>query len=135
MNKQEIEKAIDDLDDLKNCESISSSHFKEVHGKNLELAISALEKQLSNGWIPVSDRLPEPRSKSFGDKQQRVDVLACQRNGMVKEMLFEFSTQEFWEAGDTNPISHWQEDDNGYGAEVIAWQPLPEPYRPKEDSE
>lgn len=42
----EIEKAIDDLDDLKNCESISSSHFKEVHGKNLELAISALEKQI-----------------------------------------------------------------------------------------
>ena len=46
MNKQEIEKAIDDLDDLKNCESISSSHFKEVHGENLELAISALEKQI-----------------------------------------------------------------------------------------
>jgi len=50
----DIEKAIDDLEDLKDCESLSSNYFKEIHGKNLELAISALEKQLTNGWIPAS---------------------------------------------------------------------------------
>ena len=58
----EIEKAIDDLDDLKNCESISSSHFKEVHGKNLELAISALEKQVPKK--PIKDRKQEIRYTS-----------------------------------------------------------------------
>lgn len=98
-------------------------------GWQIEFIEKLCRKQLNNGWIPVSEKLPEPRSKSYGDKQQRVEVIACQRNGIVKEMLFEFSTQEFWETGDTNPISHWQEDNNGYDTDVIAWQPLPEPWK------
>ena len=54
----EIEKAINDLDNLRSCESISSNHFKEVHGNNLELAISALEKQIPKK--PILMQLSEP---------------------------------------------------------------------------
>ena len=41
-----IERAIEDLEDLISCESISSNFFSEVHGKHLHIAITALEKQI-----------------------------------------------------------------------------------------
>lgn len=81
-----------------------------------------------DNWILCPERLPEPRNKVFGSQQQRVEVIACQRNGVVKEMLFEFATKEFWEAGDTNSISHWKEDVNDPEYEIVAWQPLPDSY-------
>lgn len=82
-----------------------------------------------NRWIPCSERLPEEKEKRFGKKQKRTEVLVTLRNGLVKEMTFEFATKEFWEAGDENQIEHWKEDANDSGCEVIAWQPLPEPYK------
>ena len=85
----------------------------------------------SNGWIPVSDHIPVPVKKSFGNKQKRTDVLVTLRNGLVKEMTFEFETNEFFEVGDDNHIEHWKEDAIDTDTEVIAWQPLPEPYQPK----
>lgn len=41
--------------------------------------------------------------------------------------------KKFWEAGDENPIEHWKEDYNGNDIEVIAWQPLPAPYKESEN--
>lgn len=119
MNKQEIEKAIDDLDDLKNCESISSGHFKEVHGKNLELAISALTQQLNNGWIPVFERLP---------KKTEFDWVLVQ--------ISETDLPHVAEHRDDG----WHKDDESYSrfedwTEVIAWQPLPERYKEKLNEE
>lgn len=109
-----------------------SKFQKEVFAKKIErnnMAIKALEKQKYNGWIPCSERLPEAKEKRFGNKQKRTEVLVTLRNGLVKEMTFEFATKEFWEAGDENWIEHWKEDANDSGCEVIAWQPLPEPYK------
>lgn len=51
----DIEKAIDDLDDLSNCDSINSSYFKGWHGKNLEVAIEALKKQIPKKPITEPD--------------------------------------------------------------------------------
>jgi rubrerythrin len=42
----DIEKAIEDLRGLSDRSSIKSELFKERHGKNFNLAISALEKQI-----------------------------------------------------------------------------------------
>ena len=71
------------------------------------------------------------KTKSFGNKQKRTNVLVTLRNGVVKEMTYEFATKEFWEAGDENYIEHWKEDYNGNDIKVIAWMSLPEPYQPK----
>lgn len=97
----------------------------------MEIAKRIANEQ-DNGWIPCSERLPEVKEKRFGNKQKRTEVLVTLRNGLVKEMTFEFATKEFWEAGDENPIEHWKEDANDSGCEVIAWQPLPEPYKESE---
>lgn len=91
--------------------------------------IKAVEEQPKIGeWIPCNVRLPKPEERKF--KQKRTEVLACQKNGIVKEMMFEFETNDFWEPGDDNPILHVDEVDEE-GCKIIAWQPLPEPYKEK----
>ena len=90
--------------------------------------VQDVAEEYNNGWIACSDRLPVAKEKRFGNKQKRTDVLVTLRNGVVKEMTYEFATKKFWEAGDENPIEHWKEDYNGNDIEVIAWQSLPEPY-------
>ena len=53
MNKQEIEKAIETLEDMKGV--FDTRSHKQYSLSALDLAISALEQQLTNGWIPVTD--------------------------------------------------------------------------------
>ena len=98
--------------------------------KSIEIVKQEAERY-DDGWISVSDHIPVPAKKSFGNKQKRTNVLVTLRNGLVKEMTFEFETNEFWEVGDDNHIEHWKEDAIDTDAEVIAWQPLPQPYQPK----
>jgi hypothetical protein len=70
-----------------------------------EMAIQALEQ---TQWIPVSERLPE----------EGVDVLACfyTGEGNYKMMVSRRSDHNYW---------------NGVGrtSDMVAWMPLPEPYR------
>ena len=79
-----------------------------------DLAISALEKQLSSGWIPVSERLPEKSGKYLitiknltGFEIPKEYVFICDYFHAIKEFMF-----DTWE-------------DN----KIVAWQPLPEPYK------
>lgn len=95
---------------------------------DIKKIVQDVAEEYNNGWIACSDRLPVAKEKRFGNKQKRTDVLVALRNGVVKEMTYEFATKKFWEAGDENPIEHWKEDYNGNDIEVIAWQSLPEPY-------
>ncbi len=80
-------------------------------------------------WIPCSRQLPEPEKGRYGNRQKRTVVLACQKNGVVKEMMFEFATNDFWEMGDDNPVSHWKDNYCEEDYEIVAWQPMPEPYK------
>ncbi|NLZ83217.1 MAG: hypothetical protein GX915_06105 [Clostridiales bacterium] len=52
MNKQEIQKAVNHLTMLRR---LDSGEKKGLY----DMAISALTQQLNNGWIPVSERLPD----------------------------------------------------------------------------
>ena len=102
--------------------------------KNAIKIVQEAAEGYHGGWMPCNERLPEPEPIRFG-KQKRDIVLVTLRNGLVKEMTFEFATKEFWEAGDENHIEHWQQDGNDSGCEVIAWRPLPEPYKERESNE
>lgn len=67
----------------------------------------------NNGWIPCSERLPEPIRP----------VLVTLRNWM--------NDKYFVRAGRFH-IDHWKTDDGIVeNSVVIAWKPLPEPYQPK----
>lgn len=71
----------------------------------LDLAISALEKQEENRWIPVTERLPE-----YGT----LVLTQLLNNDIVTNWVIDEEDEE------------WFEDD------VIAWKPLPELFQEEE---
>ena len=87
----------------------------------LKTSITALEEYLSskkknskNGWIPVEERLP---SDEIGE------VLAQNRQEYMLIGYFSYNENMDW---------YECESDEALLTDVVAWQPLPEPYRPKE---
>ena len=115
MNKQEIEKAIETLEDMKGV--FDTRSHKQYSLSALDLAISALEQQLNNGWIPVEKELPKftddylvsvTISTSFGDFET-VRTLPFYRKDGKGGWLLPENFDEVWK--------------------VRAWRELPEPYK------
>jgi hypothetical protein len=80
--------------------------------QSVKMAIDALESQLTNGWIPVTERLPEEGR-----------YLVTTVYGEVKES--EFGSQKWWQIDNSMISLVWEEEPS----KVVAWQPLPEPYK------
>ena len=74
----DIEKAIEDLKALSECKSLYSSAFNVVHGVNLELAISALEKQQEfNEYMEYMKQLVDDETKPLEDRQFAEKIIIC----------------------------------------------------------
>lgn len=67
----------------------------------------------NDDWIPVEERLPE----------EKMEVLCCFENGTV---------QSLWQNWKNDGLGDYFDDDL-IPTEVIAWQPLPEPYKGGDD--
>ena len=79
--------------------------FDDEDNRALDMAIKALSSSENpNKWIPVWERLPD----------KYAHTLWCASSGYVRSDYF---NGEFWE------------DAEKYCYEVIAWMPLPEPYK------
>lgn len=125
MNKQEIEENI----------AILKSMIPEYEMRNrmfgvkaLRSAISALEHQLTNGWIPVSERLPKIYEGTCTS-----EIVLVQ--GYDKEIDYEWQAMG-WYAEETKQwyFAECKSTDKPINwINIIAWQPLPEPYKTKED--
>jgi len=87
--------------------------------QSVKMAISALEQQLNNRWIPVSERLPEKYGR----------YLVTTVYGEVKES--EFDLGKWWQINNSTISLKWKEEP----IKVVAWQPLPEPWKGKKDAE
>lgn len=86
----------------------------ELSRGEAELAISALEKQLTNGWIPVTERLPNM------EECQKNDCRFIVTDGnRVYEDSFDYMADGYIEP-------HWTYSTM---CQPTAWQPLPEPYK------
>ena len=120
-----IEKQEELFQDLNVIEVLSHVDFDSTIQNSLENFLKAITneaieivkqeaEQCNNGWIPCSEKLPELRK----------DVLVT-----VKYTGF-MGMHGYWiKTGHMEAENDWWGD--CAGGEVIAWQPLPEPYRSK----
>lgn len=115
MNK-DIEKAIEEFKELKYIS-------RDLKVEHINLAIEALERQLNGGWISVSERLPnEEECNKFDDiKHPNYRKFLC----TIKIAEYEPQTRELY----FSKVFGWKYGAGDYNKHVIAWQPLPEPYK------
>lgn len=86
--------------------------LKSITKESIEIVKQEAEKY-NNGWIPCSERLPEPIRP----------VLVTLRNWM--------NDKYFVRVGRFH-TDHWKTDEGIVeNSVVLAWQPLPQPYQPK----
>ena len=84
--------------------------------KGLNIAKSIVRKHMNDGWIPVKERLPEEPKENpvFDDKPLELYLV---------DMGGSYPLRAFWNGK--------QFTDGWSVLNVIAWRPLPEPYRPE----
>lgn len=93
-----------------------------------ERAKEIIRKHMNDGWIPVEERLPkrtldEKMNKSYKKYLVFIDS--------VDGWDIDIAVYDFWND------KKWREAHDGYGEieNVIAWRPLPDPYRPERSTE
>ena len=79
-----------------------------------KMAEKIIRKHMNDGWISVEERLPEGRTR-----------VICQFDNGDIELLW-----QDWES-DPESLTYWTDFDFMAEKKVIAWRPLPEPYRPE----
>lgn len=127
---QELEKILEEINAefdkrtrtlLKIMAGLSNDVYRYVYGKSLEayqqgklFVEDIIRKHMNDGWISVEDGLPEDGKSVLccsDDERMMIGVLH-------KEYYVDFGIAV---AENYNQIMN----------DVIAWQPLPEPYRPE----
>lgn len=111
MNKA-FEKILERFKQLQGCDSLANMFISDVIK-----VIKSIEKEYNNGWIPCSDRLPE-----IGQ-----EVIVATQNGSVYSNIY----YDYTDSNAKEPCFHSWDDEmwNCFEPDVIAWQPLPEPYK------
>ena len=120
MNKA-FEKIVNRFKQLQGCDSLANMFISDVIK-----VIKSIEKEYNNGWIPCSERLPEDET----------DYLCCYE---YTEIGGTHEGEKFKDYGvfyydGYKWIKCW-ETINKKNIQVVAWQPLPEPYEEETEDE
>ena len=128
---QELEKILEEIEHQERiCLEIDNSD--EFNAGALDMAISIKEiirKHINDGWIPVQDKLPE----------DDVDVLIAYAD-IDDENYTDICITTYGYAylgGNKLDFKEWRSPFEYFRSnyKVIAWRPLPEPYRPERRNE
>ena len=111
---QELEKILEEID-IK----ISGSMGRKREG--LSEAREIIRKHMNDGWIPVTERLPE---ENTAERYIITDTGGC----IWSEMWYGYV-----EESDDAPCFYRWDDDMWQCLKIhaIAWRPLPSPYQPE----
>ena len=121
---QELEKILEEIDNLRGLvggeDNYINMYVKKTWGDCLDMVQDIIRKHINDGWIPVEERLPEVDE----DTEETIEDDDCPEYIVTIRGASESTTLKY------NPDGSWF-DENGYVYDVIAWRPLPEPYRPE----
>lgn len=112
-----FEKILERFKKLKGSDSLANMFISDVIK-----VIEEVKKEYNNGWVPCSERLPERNKdvlcwvKSKTISGTETYILGSCDNGFWFLKTYEIDRESF-------PVKDY---------EVIAWRPLPEPYKESE---
>lgn len=100
--------------------------------KIVELLLADLEEnEKENGWIPVSQRLPEEHDSIFakfkGTDNWKRGMFEKTSKYVIATVVFDDGTVLVEQAHTTDGI--WRTDKKVLGGTVVAWMDYPEPYK------
>lgn len=100
--------------------------------KIVELLLADLEQdEKENGWIPVSQRLPEEHDSIFakfkGTDNWKRGMFEKTSKYVIATVAFDDGTVLVEQAHTTDGI--WRTDKKVLGGTVVAWMDYPEPYK------
>ena len=98
----------------------------------VELLLADLEHdEKENGWIPVSERLPEEHDSIFakfkGTDNWKRGMFEKTSKYVIATVVFDDGTVLVEQAHTTDGI--WRTDKKVLGGTVVAWMDYPKPYR------
>ena len=116
---QELEKILEEIGELHGqagSECTSEDHYiKKAWEHCLDRVVGIIRKHMNDGWIPVEERLPEEPKENSEFEGKKIELYLV----TVKGTKYPFRAMwngKFFTDG-------WSK------CNVIAWRPLPEPYR------
>lgn len=124
---QELEKILEEIGELRGqagSECTSEDHYiKKAWEHCLDRVVGIIRNHMNDGWIPVQDKLPE----------DDVDVLITYAD-IDDEIYTDICITTYGYAylgGNKLDFKEWRSPFEYFRSnyKVIAWQPLPEPYR------
>lgn len=103
--------------------------------KIVELLLADLEHdEKENGWIPVSERLPEEHDSIFakfkGTDNWKRGMFEKTSKYVIATVVFDDGTVLVEQAHTTDGI--WRTDKKVLGGTVVAWMDYPKPYKEDE---
>lgn len=145
---QVFEKIIEKLENYnkanKECRKTALSKHNDNSFKYFQNLIFAIEQAIffveevaeeyNNGWIPCSERLPDEKEREHtvydAITLAEVDVERQMESDLVNVTVKDCDSDKVFTSDDCTVNGEWV-NYNCYPFEIIAWQPLPEPYQQK----
>lgn len=114
---QELDKILEEIDREEKNALLSIEHttgYKAGTSNMANTIKDIIRKHMNDGWISVEDGLPEKPENGYQEPEYNVMI-----KGAIIPTTLKFTSKGKWK------------DDLGQEYEIIAWRPLPEPYRPE----
>ena len=114
---QELEKILEEIE----SEALHNPEIGRRQCEGMAMAMNIIRKHMNDDWIPVEERLPE---------EGQYVLTTWEKPNYRKN-----TTEIYISVLKLNQEDEWTGDCGSPNGRVVAWRPLPEPYRPERSKE